>query len=249
MSARTLEGRVALVTGGAHRVGRALTLALAREGAHVVINYHASADAAEETASDARAEGVDAMPFQADVADDAQVRAMVRAAIDRWGRIDVLVNSASLFRKTPFPTDDVSLWHRVLDIQVKGAFHCANAVAPHMQAQGEGHIVNILDLAGFEPWPGYGAHGMGKAAMWALTRQLALELAPQVRVNAIAPGPVLPPPGLSEADMQRIARRTLLGRWGTPQDVADALLFLLRSNYITGEVIFVDGGERLGRKP
>jgi len=240
--------KIALITGGAHRVGKAITLALARAGAHVVINYHTSHEAAQMTAAEARALGVEALAVQADVADPQQVEAMVAIAKARFGRVEILVNSASHFEKTPLPTRDLTAWHRVTGILIHGSFYCANAVAPLMLERGEGAIVNIVDLSAWEPWPGFAAHSVGKAALLALTRQLALELAPVVRVNAVAPGPVLPPPGYGEEQIARIAQRTLLRRWGTPNDVAEAVLFLIRADYITGEVITVDGGERYGRR-
>ena len=124
--------------------------------------------------------------------------------------------------------------------------YCANAVAPGMLRGGEGAIVNVVDLAAWQPWPGYAAHAVGKAALLALTRQLALELAPGVQVNAVAPGPVLPPPGISQEVADQIAARTLKGRWGSAEDVASAVLFLVQADYITGEVLVVDGGERYG---
>ena len=242
------KDKTALVTGGAHRVGKAITLALARAGANVVINYHTSADAAEVTAAEARALGVDALPVQASVSDPQQVEAMVTAAENRFGAVDILVNSASRFEKTPIPTDDFAAWHRVIDTLIHGPFYCANAVAPLMLERGEGAIVNILDLSAWEPWPNFTAHSVGKTGLLALTRQLALELAPTVRVNAVAPGPVLPPPDYDEARIARTAQRTLLNRWGTPEDIVQAVLFLVAADYITGEVIVVDGGERLGHR-
>ncbi len=242
------KGKTALITGGARRVGKAITLALARAGANVVINYFSSAQAAEETAAEARSLGVGALAVQADISDAQQVEAMVQAALERFGVIDILVNSASHFEKTPFPTQDLTAWHRVINILIHGSFYCANAVAPSMLERGQGTIINIVDLSAWEPWPGYTAHSVGKTALWALTRQLALELAPTVRVNAVAPGPVLPPPDYDETQIARVARRTLLNRWGTPEDVAEAVLFLIRAEYITGEVITVDGGERLSRR-
>jgi NAD(P)-dependent dehydrogenase (short-subunit alcohol dehydrogenase family) len=237
------KGKTALITGGAHRVGKAITMALARAGANVVINYHTSSEAAEGTAAEARALGVEALPVQADVSDLQQVDVMVEAAKNRFGGIDILINSASHFEKTPFPTHDVSAWQRVTGILIHGSFYCANQVAPLMLERGEGAIINIADLSAWEPWPDFAAHGVGKAALLALTRQLALELAPTVRVNAVAPGPVLPPPAYSEAQLARIAQRTLLNRWGTPEDVAHAVIFLVKADYVTGEVIVVDGGE------
>ena len=244
------KGKTALITGGAHRVGKAITLALAQAGAHVVINYHASADAAEATAAEARAFGVEALPVQADVSDPKQVAAMVAAAKARFGTVDILVNSASRFEKTPFPTNDLAAWRRVTEVLIHGSFYCANAVAPLMLDQGQGAMVNIVDLSAWQPWPNFAAHSVGKAGLLALTRQLALELGPAVRVNAVAPGPVLPPPDYDEAQIERIAQKTLLNRWGSAEDVAQAVTFLIEADYITSEVIVVDGGERFGhRKP
>lgn len=243
-----LHNKTALVTGGAHRVGRAITLALARAGANVVINYRGSADAAEETAREVVSLGARALPLQADISDRGQVEDMVQKAAEEFGGIDVLVNSASLWAKTPFPTDDFSLWHKVIDILVFGSTYCVNAVAPQMREKGEGAIVNIVDLSAWEPWPDYTAHSVGKSGLLALTRQWALELAPAVRVNAVSPGPVLPPPDYDEERIRRTAEKTLLNRWGRAEDVADAVVFLAQADYITGNVIFVDGGERFGHR-
>lgn len=241
-----IKGKTALITGGAHRVGKAMTLALAQAGANVVINYHASAAAAEETADEAQAWGVGALAIQCDISRHEQVQGMVAKAGSEFGGVDILVNSASWFQKTPFPMDDFRDWNRVLDILVHGSMYCANYAAPLMKARGEGAIINILDSFAWRPRRDFAAHSVGKAGLLALTRQLALELAPQVRVNAVSPGPVLPPPGYSEVKEDLIAKRTLLKRWGTPEDVAEAALFLIRAAYITGEIITVDGGERYG---
>ncbi|UCC88162.1 MAG: SDR family oxidoreductase [Anaerolineales bacterium] len=244
------KGKNALVTGGAHRVGKAITLALAKAGANVVINYHTSADAAEATAAEARYLGVEALAVQADVSDHQQVEAMVAAAQERFGLIDILINSASRFEKTPFPTPNVMAWHRVTNVLIHGSFYCANAIAPLMLERGEGTIVNILDLSAWEPWPDFSAHSVGKAGLLALTRQLALELAPTVRVNAVAAGLVLPPASYSKARTAALAQRTLLKRWGAAEDVAQAVMYLIQAEYVTGEVLVVDGGERFGhRKP
>jgi 3-oxoacyl-[acyl-carrier protein] reductase/pteridine reductase len=191
--------------------------------------------------------GVGALHVKTDIADLDQVAAMVATAQEAFGAVDILVNSASLFQKTPFPMKDLSDWHRVTDILINGSLYCANEVTPMMLKRGEGAIVNIVDLSAWEPWPGFAAHSVGKAAVLALTRQLALDLAPAVQVNAVAPGPVLPPPGYGEDQIARTAARTLKKRWGTPEDVADAVIFLVHQDYITGEVIVVDGGERYAR--
>lgn len=240
-----IEGKTALITGGAHRVGKAITMTLARAGANVVINYYSSDAAARETVQEAEALGVGAQAVQADVGDLEQARALVAAAADRFGAVDILVNSASIWQKTPLPLGDFAGWHRVLSVLLNGSMYLADAVAPMMQERGQGAIVNIVDLSAWKPFSGYVAHSVGKAGLLALTRQLALELAPEVNVNAVAPGPVLPPPGYSQEQIARVAGRTLKGRWGVAQDVADAVRFLVEADYITGEVIVVDGGERL----
>ncbi|MEM6528925.1 MAG: SDR family oxidoreductase [Chloroflexota bacterium] len=241
-----IEGKTALVTGGAHRVGKAITLALAGAGANVVVNYNSSADAANETVKEAIALGVDGMAVQADVSAYGAVLGMVGAVKDHFGGVDILVNAASLFKKTPFPVENISDYQRVTRILVDGSFYCANTVAPMMMASGSGSIINIVDLSAWQPPEDYLAHSVGKAALLALTRQLAVEMAPIVTVNAIAPGPVLPPPDYSRKQKSEVASTTLLKRWGTPEDVSDAVLFLIQSEYITGEYITVDGGQRYG---
>lgn len=242
------NGKTALITGGAHRVGRAITLALAQAGANVIVNYNRSAAAAETTAAEARAIGVEALPLKADIADWPQVQAMAAAAKEQFGGVDILVNSASLWLETPFPMNDVTAWQQVTGIDINGAFYCANALAPMMLEKGAGAIVNIVDLSAWEPWPNFIAHSVGKAALLALSRQLALDLAPKVRVNAVAPGPVLPPPDYDPAQIARTADKTLLNRWGRPEDVAEAVLFFIKAAYVTGEVLAVDGGERFGHR-
>ena len=194
-----IKGKTALVTGGAVRVGKAITLALAREGANVIINYNSSADAAEETKQEAEALGVKGLIVQADVGDYQQVKDLVSKGVNRFGGIDILVNNASLWRQTPFPMNDLEDWHLITNILINGSFYCANEIAPLMLKADQGEIINIIDLAAFQPWPNFIAHSVGKSALLALSRQLALELAPNVKVNAIAPGPVLPPPDFSQA--------------------------------------------------
>jgi pteridine reductase len=243
------QGKVALVTGGAHRVGKAIILMLAEAGANVVINYNRSAGEAEQSVAEARALGVDALALQCDVSDWPSVQSMAATIEDRFGGVDIIVNSASHFGKTPFPSTDPAvqnMFHQVTRILLDGTYYVCNRLAPGMMARGEGAIVNIIDLSAWNPWPNFLAHSVGKAGLLAMTRQLALELAPTVRANAVAPGPVLPPPGYSEEQQAASAGRTLLGRWGTPQDVALAVKFLVEADYITGEVITVDGGERFG---
>ena len=240
-----ISGKVALITGGAHRVGKAITLMLAHAGASVVINYCSSAEAARETTDQVKTLGVDALALQCDVASWDSVKAMAKAVQERFGRIDIVINSASDFQRTPFPSDEVETWQRVTSVSIDGSFFICNSFVPLMPSSG-GAIVNILDMAAFQPWPNFMAHGVGKAGMLALTRQLALELAPTIRVNAVAPGYVLPPPHFGESQIARTEARIPLQRWGTPEDVAGAVRYLLEADFVTGEVIVVDGGERLG---
>jgi NAD(P)-dependent dehydrogenase (short-subunit alcohol dehydrogenase family) len=163
-----------------------------------------------------------------------------------FGAVDIIVNSAGLFRRTPFPSDDVGLWQAVTRASIDGTFYVCNAFVPGMQEKGGGVIVNILDLSAWHPWPGYAGHGVAKAGMLALTRQLAVELSPAIRTNAVAAGPVLPPSGLSVERHQQIAATTLLKRWGEPSDVTSAVRYLVEADYVVGEVLTVDGGERWG---
>jgi NAD(P)-dependent dehydrogenase (short-subunit alcohol dehydrogenase family) len=244
-----LLGKVALVTGGAIRVGKAIALELADAGANIAINYHSSGAAATETASEIEAKGRRVLPFRADLAQAEQVQALVVAVTAQFGRLDVLVNSASVWQRTPWAELDEADWDRSLEVDLKGAFLCAKAAAPHLAAHGDGAIVNIVDLSAFVPFPNMLAHSVAKAGLLNMTYALAMELAPEVRVNAVAPGPVLPPPDYDAKLIAATARRTLLGRWGAPKDVAQAVVFLVQASFITGVVLPVDGGERLrGRR-
>lgn len=240
-----LSGKVALVTGGAVRVGKAIVMALAGAGADIAFSYNSSADAARETQRDVEALGRRALAHQADAANVAACRELVGATVAHFGRLDILVNSASLWKRTKFAELKEEDWDRVTDILLKGSAFTSHAAAPHLAAHGDGAIVNISDMAAFVPFPNFAAHSVGKAGLLNLTYAMAIELAPAVRVNAVAPGPVLPPPGYSEKQVQARAARTLLGRWGSPEDVAGAVLFLVQANYITGTVIEVNGGEHL----
>jgi NAD(P)-dependent dehydrogenase (short-subunit alcohol dehydrogenase family) len=239
-----LEGRTALITGGAARVGRVITLGLAGAGAHVAVHCNRSAEAAQETVARAQALGVEAHPFQADLADPAATRALAAEVQARFGGIDMLVHAASPFVRAALAETTLETFRLEMGVLAESFLLLAQELAPGMVARGAGAIVAILDRGVFDPWPAYLAHGVGKSALWALARSLAVELAPHVRVNGVVPGPVDPPPGLAQAAKERLATGTLLGRWGSPQDVADAVLYLVRADYVTGEVLFVDGGER-----
>jgi len=243
-----LDGKTALVTGGAKRVGRVISLTLAEAGANVVINYNTSADEADATAAEVEAFGVGALPVAADVGDYGAVEAMVDAATTRFGGVDVLVNNASSFHADPFPTTDLTVWNQAISTLVNGPFNCTNLVAPSMLERGGGAIVSVSDLSAFEAWPGYIGHAVGKSAILAMTRQFALELAPTVRANAVVFGPALRPHDYDDDRYQRTADKTLLDRWGTPEEMAHAVKYLIEADYVTGEYLVIDGGQRFGHR-
>ncbi|GAB4438512.1 MAG: SDR family oxidoreductase [Anaerolineae bacterium] len=243
-----IKNKVALVTGGAHRVGKAITLMLARAGANVVINYHTSAAQAEATAEEVRALGAKPLIIQANIADYNQVKAMVGQVKIWFEGVDILINSADRWEKSPFPSEDIGPWERIIGTGVNGPYYVTNAFAPMMLERGGGAIVNIVDLSAWEAWPNFTAHAVAKSALLALTRQSALELGPTIRVNAVAPGPVLPPSDYSPKQIENVAARTLLNRWGSAEDVAQAVKFLIEADYISGETIRVDGGEHYGHR-
>jgi pteridine reductase len=194
--------------------------------------------------------GVEAQAFQADLTDPDAARALAAEVEARFGDrdhghgVDILVHAASPFVRASLAETTLETWRLEMGVLAESFLLLAQELAPGMVERGAGAIVAILDRGVFDPWPAYLAHGAGKSALWALARSLAVELAPQVRVNGVVPGPVLPPPGLAQPVKDRLAAGTLLGRWGSPQDVAEAVLYLIRADYVTGEVLFVDGGDR-----
>lgn len=239
--ATPLGGRVALVTGGAVRVGRAITLALADAGFDVVVGYHGSAAAAREVAAEVEDRGGRARTVRADLATGAGARALAEAATTSWGRLDLLVNNASTFLATPFEEVGEEEWDQVMAVNLKAPFLLIRATAAALAAN-RGNVVNIVDLSALRPWARHPHHSVSKAALAHLTRVAARSLAPRVRVNAVAPGSVLPGDDAAPEAVRAAAARIPLGGWGSPKDVARAVLFLDRSPFMTGEVIVVDGG-------
>ncbi len=242
------KGKVAFVTASAQRIGKAIVLALAEAGANVVINYRNSEKEAQATAAEARAFGVEVLTVRFDMSDYRGVPMVIDRIGQELGPIDILVNNASIFKQAPFPTQDFSAWHNAIDIILHTPFYLANAVAPGMLGKEAGVIINIVDLSAWEAWPHYAGHSVAKTGLLGLTRQLALELAPAVRVNAVAPGPVLRPLDYTDEMVAAVTDKTLLNRWGNPGNIAETILFLVKNDYITGEFITVDGGERYGHR-
>jgi pteridine reductase len=242
--AMNLSGKVALVTGGARRVGRVLSTALANAGAAVVVNYHSSSDEADSLLAELHAAGQRATAFQADVSQKSDVDALIAHAQQEFGRLDVVINNASLFQSAPFLQITEQMWDRVLGVNLKGPFLISQAAAPLLE-QSHGCIINIADLSALQAWPSYAHHSVSKAGLVHLTKVLARALGPAVRVNAIAPGTVLPPEGYEGVAGDGTPDRRVVAPRGTPDDVVRALFYLLESNFVTGQVVVVDGGRML----
>lgn len=241
-----LEGRWALVTGAAKRVGRAIALELARRGANVVVHHRSSDTEAGEVVKAVQALGRDAMAVRADVGTAEGVRTLAAAAQGRAGTIDVLVNSASNYLRTPFETLDEQVWDQSLDVNLKAPYLLSIALADGMRRQQRGCIVNLVDWAADRPYRHYLPYCVSKAGLVGLTKALARELAPHVRVNAVAPGPVLPPDDMPPDEVAAVVRATPLGRIGRPEDVAACVAFLvLDAPFTTGSILHVDGGRAI----
>jgi NAD(P)-dependent dehydrogenase (short-subunit alcohol dehydrogenase family) len=243
-----LTNRVVLIT-GAKRIGAVVASAVASRGADVVLAYNKSADEAEQAAAEIKKIGRKAVTVQADVSNPAACQALVAAADRAFGRLDVLVNMASLYHAVNFDELDVDKWDKQLSIDLRGTFLCARAAVPIMRRSGGGRIINFSDWVAASERPrykGYVAYYVAKAGVKALTEALALELAADnILVNAIAPGPILAPPGTTDAESDAVEKSTPLGRWGGPDEIVKAILALIDSDFITGETIRVDGGRHV----
>lgn len=237
------DAPVALVTGGARRVGAAISRALAARGMHVAVHYHRSEAEAQALVAELRTAGMSATAFTADLSDPHAPAALVHAVADRLGGLDVLVNSAANFLRTPMGSVSLEQWESVFALNVRAPFFATQAAAERMREGGV--IINMADLAAFEQWSGYIPHGISKAAIVQLTRAAAHTLAPRIRVNAIAPGVVLLPEGWDDQSEARLTATTPLKRTGSPEDVVHALLYLVDATFVTGEVLIVDGGRHI----
>ena len=240
----TLEDRVVLVTGGARRLGRTIALTLARQRARLAISYRTAGQEARALVEELERAGGEALAVRADVARAADIRRLMDRIGKRFGRLDVLVNCAANFDRTPFASLSESAWDHALDTNLKGPFLCALYASRLMRRHGGGKIINLADWAGVRPYRDYLPYCVSKAGVIGLTKALAKELAPHIQVNAIAPGPILPPPGMGASARSRVAARVPLKRWGSPQDIANTVQFLIEgTDFMTGSVVFVDGGQ------
>jgi NAD(P)-dependent dehydrogenase (short-subunit alcohol dehydrogenase family) len=234
-----ISGKVALVTGSAKRIGREIALELARRGARIAVHYRSSASEAQEVA------GETGEIFQADLTDTDAIERMFREIDQKCGRLDILVNSASAFSPATLDDSTPEHWDDQMNTNARAPFFVAQQAARRMRRSGAGKIINIADVAGEVIWPSYLPYSVSKAALIAVNRGLAKALAPEIQVNAIAPGPVLFPEYYTREQKQYAIDRTLLKRAGSPRDIVNAAVFLIENDYITGEVIHVDGGRHV----
>lgn len=244
-----LRGRVALVTGAGRRLGRAIAAALAERGAILALHHHASSAGAARLRDEIHSGGGDAECFAADLRDAVAARALPSRVVERFGRLDVLVNSAAVMHQLRFEETTPTQWDEIVDVNLRAVFFCTQGAAAALR-EARGTVVNLADVGGLEPWPGFAAHSVSKAGVVMLTRVQALSLAPEVRVNAIAPGAVLVPEHYDQAARDALARSTPLRRLGSPDDVTAAVLYLIEhGDFMTGTVLTVDGGRsiRMGR--
>ncbi|WP_339727857.1 SDR family oxidoreductase [uncultured Gimesia sp.] len=240
-----LEGKVAVITGAAVRIGRSMALALAEAGCDICIHYHTSKQDAEQTCAEIEQRGRKSVAVSADLSAPLQAASeIIDAVVAEFGKVDILINSASVFENKNLLTSTEHDWDSHLDINLKAPFFLCQQFAEAFQPGQTGQIVNIVDWRALRAGVGHLPYRITKAGLVTLTECLSLELAPAIQVNAIAPGAILPPPGQDASYLEKRAEHVPLKRAGNPQDICDALLYLLRSDFVTGEVLTVSGGEQ-----
>lgn len=245
-----LQDQVALVTGSAHRVGRAIALELARHGVHILVHYHNSPpDTVRSTVQDIKSMGVDAFAVQGSVGTPEGIEQIFGGVREHFGRLNILVNSASVFQKRGLLDVTYDEWQETMAVNLTGPFLCTQAAAEFMRQNTPpgGCIINICDRGVDAPWAEYAHHGVSKAALWSLTQVSAVSLGPDIRVNAVIPGPVMKPAGRSMSDeaWEAVGRTLPLQRVGSAEDVARAVAYLASEDFLTGTLIHVNGGEHL----
>jgi NAD(P)-dependent dehydrogenase (short-subunit alcohol dehydrogenase family) len=243
-----LTDRAAIITGG-KRIGSAIASDLARRGMHIALSYNRSRQEADEAADSVRAAGRQAFLFQADLSSGAACGALVANAAAAMGRLDVLINMASVYSSVALDDTDEAAWNAVINVDLRASYLCAHAAVPHLRAAGGGRIVNFSDwvaASGRPRYKGFLPYYIAKRGIIGLTEALALELADdRILVNAIAPGPIVAPPGITPEEHQAVEAATPLGRWGGEAEIVKAVVFLLTSDFVTGETLRVDGGRHI----
>lgn len=244
-----LTDQVALVTGSAHRVGKAIALELARCGVHILVHYNRSPESATQAVREIKSLGVDAFPVQADISTPTGVEAAFAALSEHFDRLNILVNSASVFQQRNLLEVSLQDWQETLNVNLTAPFLCTQAAAAVMRRNDPagGVIINILDKGAIDPWPKYPHHSVSKAALLMLTKVSAASLGPDIRVNGVIPGPVMKPAGtgMSDEEWAALGKRLPLKRTGSPEDVARAVVYLASETFVTGAILHVDGGEHL----
>ncbi|MBI4549923.1 MAG: SDR family oxidoreductase [Candidatus Omnitrophica bacterium] len=241
------KDRVALVTGGT-RMGEAVAVRLAEEGCHVALTYRTRSAAARKTAAKVRSRKREALVVQADLRRDEDIQGVIESIRRRFARLDILIHMASVYEKKPFSDLEIKDWDKTVNVDLRSAYGLALGAAALMRKNRWGRIVHFSDwlaASGRPRYRGYGPYFVAKSGVLGLAQMLALELAPEILVNAVAPGPILPPKGLGAAEVRRVIEATPLGRWGGVGEIVRTVLFLLETGFVTGECIRVDGGRHL----
>jgi pteridine reductase len=239
-----LSDKVALITGSGVRLGRAMALALAERGCDIIVHYHRSDDEANEVVTHIRQMGRRAVALSADLRDAGRAGELIERGAQALGQVDILINSASLFERGTFDETTEALWDHHLAVNLKAPFFLCQAFARQI-GERRGHIINMVDWRVARPGTAYLAYYMSKTGLLALTESLAQALGPNVQVNAIAPGAILPPPGDDGSYFRKLAQRVPLKRTGSPEEIVKGVLYLLDSDFVTGETLFITGGEHL----
>jgi pteridine reductase len=239
-----LKGKNALVTGSGQRVGREIALGLAKQGCNLILHYHSSGEKAAETLREIEACGVRAISVQTDLRDQVELKSLFSTVDSSFNRLDILVNSAAIMEKIDFLDVDGDAWHRTMALNLRAPFFCIQEAIRRM-LPGEGVVINISDVAGLRPWASYPVHSISKASIEMLTQVAAAAFAPNIRVNGVAPGPVMKPEFLDDDRWNEIGAAVPLQRTGNAGDVSRAVIFLCENDYITGETLVVDGGNML----
>lgn len=239
-----IRGKTALVTGAAKRVGREIALTLARKGANIALHYNSSEDEAKATSAEIKALGVNCRLVQADLSENTDIQKMADSVL-KAGSVDILVNSASTYYATPLEKVKETDWEVLIGSNLKGPFFLSQILGLAMRKAGGGKIINICDWAALRPYKNFAPYSAAKGGLLTLTKALARDLAPTVTVNAVIPGPVLPPPDMPQDEIDAVAKLTLLGRWGGAEAVANAAAFLLENDYMNGAMLVVDGGRSI----